>query len=126
MALAGPPRNHENGAAAKAIFTPVRRISIPRTSVNRGEKKEGPECTIPGPRLQYLRRVSSHHYLGTYSFSGRTTITGQWACSMTLLETLPMSALRIPPWPLLPITTKPAPNSSANKTILSSALPTFR
>src|SRR5215207_6625874 len=22
MALAGPPRNHENGAAAKAIFTP--------------------------------------------------------------------------------------------------------
>ena len=24
MALAGPPRNHENGAAATAIFTPVR------------------------------------------------------------------------------------------------------
>src|SRR5687767_10847925 len=26
MALAGPPRNHEIGAAAKAIFTPVRRM----------------------------------------------------------------------------------------------------
>jgi aryl-alcohol dehydrogenase-like predicted oxidoreductase len=25
MALAGQPRNHENGAAAKAIFTPVSR-----------------------------------------------------------------------------------------------------
>jgi|SRR5215212_3841863 len=28
MALAGPPRNHENGAAAKAIFTPVLRGKI--------------------------------------------------------------------------------------------------
>src|SRR5215218_6677988 len=32
MALAGPPRNHENGAAAKAIFTPVPRRFILRTS----------------------------------------------------------------------------------------------
>jgi hypothetical protein len=39
MALAGQPRNHENGAAAKAIFTPVRRISIPRTPVNRARAK---------------------------------------------------------------------------------------
>jgi hypothetical protein len=32
MALAGPPRNHENGAAAEAIFTPVPSRSILRTS----------------------------------------------------------------------------------------------
>jgi hypothetical protein len=32
MALAGPPRSHENGAAAKAIFTPVPRREILRTS----------------------------------------------------------------------------------------------
>src|SRR5215216_637556 len=32
MALAGPPRNHEIGAAAKAIFTPVRGRGILRSS----------------------------------------------------------------------------------------------
>jgi hypothetical protein len=37
MALGGPPRSHENGAAAKAIFTPVRGIGILRTSLKNSE-----------------------------------------------------------------------------------------
>ena len=56
----------------------------------------------------------------------RTMVTGQWACRTTASETLPNKALLSLPWPLLPITINPAPISSANSTISSSALPSRR
>src|SRR5919107_3280008 len=60
------------------------------------------------------------------SFSGRTTNTGQWACLTTESETLPISARRTPPSPLLPITIRSAPSSSAKATISRSTAPILR
>ena len=56
-----------------------------------------------------------------FSYS-RTTNTGQWACLITDSETPPISALRMAPSPLLPITIVPTSSSSLSRTISLSGL----
>jgi hypothetical protein len=65
---------------------------------------------------------------GTYAawcILGRTTTkTGQWAWRTTESDTLPITARLMGPRPRLPTTTRPAPISSAARTICASGRPT--
>jgi hypothetical protein len=67
-------------------------------------------CLRPSPRCPY----------------SRTTRTGQCACRTTESDTLPIKALLIPPWPLLPSTISPAPISSASPTTSGATRPSIR
>jgi hypothetical protein len=62
MALAGPPRNHENGAAAKAIFTPVP-----------GKKRNSPKFTVASNRSDAAVSTRQQH-AGTPSASKRSDL----------------------------------------------------
>ena len=72
---------------------------------------------IPRPVVGYtvaaLRWISVRWSSADELFYPHTIMTGQWACRTTEAETLPISALRIPPWPRLPMTISPTPSSSA-------------
>jgi hypothetical protein len=65
-------------------------------------------------------RFSTYEYR---CYSSRTTNTGQCACRKTASDTLPVSALLIPPTPRAPITIRPAPISSAKATISAAGRP---
>ena len=67
------------------------------------------------PRVRFLGNSEAQR--AACCFCLRTTKTGQCACRTTLSATLPISALLTPPWPRLPITIRPAPISSARRTI---------
>src|SRR5215203_4344551 len=63
MALGGPPRSHENGAAAEAIFTPVLGIEILGSSLSSGAARmrsrvrhEAPEDGIADTPLEAPQR----------------------------------------------------------------------
>jgi len=53
MALTGPPRNHEIGVVAKAIFTPVRGRRILGSSAQPGPMLQGFLCRVLGMRSQH-------------------------------------------------------------------------
>src|ERR671912_497891 len=73
MALAGPPRSHVNGAAAEAIFTPVRGSSILRTSPIRSSRKLGCLADVPIRKDSLLSPVSCVPGWGDFILSSSTS-----------------------------------------------------
>src|SRR5215203_5871186 len=74
MALGGPPRSHENGAAAEAIFTPVLGIEVLGSSLSSGAARmrsrvrhEAPEDGVADAPLEtpqsLLAGFALHHLL---------------------------------------------------------------
>jgi hypothetical protein len=90
--------------------------------------RPAPRGIAQGRRLPKLTRgafppVRMRKFPVGLALHPRTTNTGQWAWRVTESETLPIKALLIPPRPLLPITIRPAPMSSARWTISRAGSP---